>query len=195
MPQLDFIVAHFIWRPGIGDPTIGGWLTVALYFLAAISCRITARDIARGSRERRIWLAIAILFLALGVNKQLDLQSALTEAARLLAEAQGWYARRRPVQVEFILAVAAACLLAALVLLVWARRSPLPTWVALLGVVLVLGFVTMRAASFHHFDRFIRTSIFGMRWNWIIEMAGIGIVLLASAWRRHRATSEVRTAR
>jgi hypothetical protein len=27
------------WRPGIGDPSIGGWVTVAAYFAAAIACR------------------------------------------------------------------------------------------------------------------------------------------------------------
>jgi hypothetical protein len=26
------------WRPGIGDPSIGGWVTVAAYFVAAIAC-------------------------------------------------------------------------------------------------------------------------------------------------------------
>ena len=28
-------VTHFNWTPGIGDPTIGGWVTVALYLLAS----------------------------------------------------------------------------------------------------------------------------------------------------------------
>src|SRR5882724_10971904 len=29
---------EFDWSPGIGDPTIGGWLTVILYFLTMVSC-------------------------------------------------------------------------------------------------------------------------------------------------------------
>ena len=41
-----------------------------------VSCWATARN--RGIKERQIWVAIAILFLGLGINKQLDLQSALT---------------------------------------------------------------------------------------------------------------------
>ena len=78
---------HFSWRPGIGDPTIGGWITVVLYFAAMASCWVTARN--REIEDRRIWTTISILFLGLGINKQLDLQSALTEAGRVLAFEQG----------------------------------------------------------------------------------------------------------
>ena len=75
-------MTHFNWSPKIGDPTIGGWVTGVLYLLAAGSCWITARELVLediASNERRAWWAISALFLALGINKQLDLQSALTE--------------------------------------------------------------------------------------------------------------------
>jgi hypothetical protein len=177
------------WSPGIGDPTVGGWVTVVLYALAVVSCWMTVRRLKRGSQEKRIWWAITILFVALGINKQLDLQSALTEIGRMVAVSQGWYSRRRGVQVEFIVAVAGCALVAIVTLLIWVRKSPLPTWLALAGVTLVIGFVVIRAASFHHVDRFIRSTILGVRWNWVLEMGGISIVLLASYWRRHRLVS------
>ena len=181
-------VPYFNWSPGIGDPTIGGWLTVALYLLASFSCWTSARKIgspdASSLQERRAWRSIAALFIALGINKQLDLQTALTEAGRVLAQIQGWYAQRAFVQLAFIAVVAVTCLLAAATLLIWARHAPIPTWLALIGTVLVLGFVLIRAASFHHMDRFIGTRILGLRWNWILEMSGIGLVLLASQWRQ-----------
>jgi hypothetical protein len=180
---------HFNWTPGIGDPTIGGWITVVLYVLATASCWMTARRLGNDSREMRIWWAITILFLALGINKQLDLQTALTEVGRVLADAQGWYVRRRPVQFAFIVAVAALCIAAMVTLLIWARESSRPTWLALIGVMLVLGFVLIRAASFHHFDLFISSSVLGVRWNWVLEMGGISIVFLASYWRRRGSMS------
>jgi hypothetical protein len=187
-------MAHFNWTPGIGDPTIGGWVTVALYFFAVVSCWITARRLKRSSREKRIWWIITILFLALGINKQLDLQSALTEIGRMVAVAQGWYMRRGAVQLEFVAAVAGCALIATFTLLIWARKSPLPTWLALAGVTLVIGFVVIRAASFHHIDRFIGTTVLGLRWNWILEMGGIGVVILASLWRRRRISADNRAA-
>jgi hypothetical protein len=183
-------MTSFNWSPGIGDPTLMGWLTVVLYFLAAISCWIMARKLclevedADNARELRAWRSIAIAFLALGVNKQLDLQTALTEVGRVLANSQGWYAQRQSVQVAFIAVVAITCLVAAIVLVRWAYNAPAPTWLALTGSIMVIGYVLIRAASFHHIDRFIGEKILGFRWNWILEMGGISVVLGASYWRQ-----------
>ena len=181
-------MTHFNWTPGIGDPTIGGWVTVALYLMASGSCWISARklgleDIPR-SNERRAWRAISVLFLALGINKQLDLQTALTEAGRVLAHYQGWFEQRQFVQLAFIALVAIICLIAAITLLLWTRSAPIPTRLALIGTTMVLGFVLIRAASFHHVDQFIGQRILGLRWNWILEMSGISLVLFASQWRQ-----------
>jgi hypothetical protein len=179
---------QFNWRPGIGDPTIGGWVTVVLYLLASISCWRTAGLIGLRDRDgwhdRRTWYAIAVLFLGLGINKQLDLQTALTELGRIVAVLGGWYDERRAVQIFFISGVAAASVAVTSVLLLWARRSPIQTWLALVGSCLVLGYVLIRAASFHHIDRFIGRTILGLKWNWVLEIGGITIVLLASEWRR-----------
>ena len=176
-------MTHFNWTPGIGDPTIAGWVTVVLYFLAMISCWKTARSLS-GDQERRIWKSISVSFLALGINKQLDLQTALTEVGRLLANTQGWYGQRQYVQLDFIIIVASVCAIAILILVIWARRALLPTWVSILGAILVIGFVLIRAASFHHIDRFIGNTVLGFRWNWILEMGGIGVVIFGSQWRQ-----------
>ena len=136
-------------------------------------------------KDRKIWAAISFLFFALGINKQLDLQSALTEIGRVLAVEQGWYWQRRTVQLDFIIGVAIACVCIVVTLLFFARHGVLSTWIALFGTALVIGFVLIRAASFHHIDRFIGSTILGFRWNWILEIGGIGIVLFASRWRRH----------
>ena len=180
-------MTHFNWTPKIGDPTIGGWVTVGLYLLATGSCWITARELVLediGSNERRAWWAISILFLALGINKQLDLQSALTEAGRVLAHYQGWFEQRQLVQLAFIALVAIICLIAAITLFLWTRSAPIPTRLALMGTTMVLGFVLIRAASFHHVDQFIGQTILGLRWNWVLEMSGISLVLFASQWRQ-----------
>ena len=190
-------MTHFNWTPGIGDPTIGGWVTVALYLLASGSCWISAQklglaDIPR-SNERRAWRAISVLFLALGINKQLNLLSALTEAGRVLAQDQGWYEQRQFVQLVFIALAAMTCLIAAITLLLWARNFPILTRIALIGTMMVLGFVLIRAASLHHVDWLIRQRILGLRWNWILEMSGISLVLFASQWRQVGAKSMSRS--
>ena len=175
---------QFTWSLGIGDPTIGGWVTVALYLTATVSCWITMQRLADNPKERRAWLSV--LFLVLAINKQLDLQSALTEIGRILARRQHWYAQRQEVQIIVVGVLVTAAIVVLLTLIVWARRLSGPTLLALVGIALVIGYVLIRAASFHHIDRFIGRTLLGFRWNWIIEMGGITVVILESIWRRGR---------
>jgi hypothetical protein len=175
------------WSPGIGDPSVVGWLTVAAYLFTAWRCRAAALRIstrmaglAEARRERLFWLAVAVLFALLGLNKQLDLQSLLTEVGRLLARSEGWYENRRPIQYAFIVIVAAVGLLAAAFMVFLVRRSTVGAKIAAAGTALVTAFVVIRAASFHHFDQFIDSELLGLRANWLLELTGIAVVLYAT---------------
>ena len=178
---------QFNWSPRIGDPTPIGWLTVVLYLAAAYALWCVVRRLRTtgddAGSETLVWSIFAILFIALGINKQLDLQSAFTEIGRVIASAQGWYDQRWIVQVYFVGLVTGCAATAAVVLLVLLRRAPAPALLALLGTAFVLTFVVVRAASFHHVDVLIGRKVLGLRWNWILEIGGIMIVLLAARWR------------
>lgn len=170
------------WSPGIGDPSILGWLTVVLYIATAGYSWMVGRRLKARS-ERLVFFALAAGLLALGINKQLDLQSALTEMGRILAKRQDWYEQRAEFQKIFIVQVAVLALVG-LGLIAWlTRASPLPTRAALAGAVLLSGFVVMRAASFHHVDLFIGAQWSGIRANWVLEIGGIVAVLAAARWR------------
>ena len=114
------------WRPGIGDPTVLGWVTVAAYLGAAIVCGLASLrepmpDGTRRPRGRpsRFWLILAGLMLALGVNKQLDLQSLVTQIGRDVVRALDLYSGRRELQIGFIAVVILSCL-ATVAGLLWA---------------------------------------------------------------------------
>ena len=92
------------------------------------------------------------------------------------------------VQFWFIIGIGATCILVGLTLLMVSRRAPPITWVASVGVTLVLAFVVIRAASFHQFDRFIGTRVFGLKCNWILEIGGIAMVLITRETRRRMPT-------
>lgn len=168
------------WSPGIGDPTVGGWVTVAAYGMAALLCfrAYLGRADVITRREKRVWLVLTAGMAALGINKQLDLQTALVEAAREIARHQGWYENRRPVQAAFVLGVAAC----ALVTLVWMWRGAAQAKAgqglrrAFFGAVLLAAFVVVRAASFHHVDMLLGESWAGVRLNVALELCGIGWV-------------------
>jgi hypothetical protein len=175
------------WRPGIGDPTVMGWVTVAAYLLAALGCWLAAwreamPDGTRRPRSRpsRFWLALAGLMLALGINKQLDLQSLATQIGRDLIQMWGLYSERRELQAGFILVVALVCI-GALAAFLWAARHTLKSrWPAIAGMLFIMGFVVIRAASFHNVDAFLAARLGGVKWNWILELGGITIVAFAA---------------
>jgi hypothetical protein len=57
------------WSPGIGDPTVAGWATTFLYFFAVVQIWRVMRRIGSVSFEWRVWRALLVCMLALGINK------------------------------------------------------------------------------------------------------------------------------
>lgn len=175
------------WRPGIGDPSVMGWLTVFAYVLAALLCAGAARAVVQGvsdgvplderrRRLRRFWWGLTVAMLLLAVNKQLDLQTWMTELGKDLAVAQGWYASRREVQGLFVKVVAFLALALACVLSFRMRRFLRYTLWPLLGIVALLAFIIIRAASFHHLDLLLKKELLGIQTNWVFELSGIALV-------------------
>lgn len=169
------------WSLGIGDPTFIGWFTVFAYLAAMVYCVCAMRRArAEGPAVRVLqfaWLVLAGLMLALGINKQLDLQSWLTMVAREFAHRDGWYRERHEVQMVFIRAIvlggAAAVAIGAWLL----RRHLRDMWLAGLGAAFITLFVIVRASSFHHVDMFLSDGPGEVRMNWILELGGIACVL------------------
>lgn len=172
------------WSPGIGDPTVAGWVTVVAYAFAVFLCfRVYRRCKLKPefAKERFTWLLLALALLALGINKQLDLQTALTEAARGLSRSQGWYAQRRPLQAAFVFGIAAVGAFTAFAMWRQARTGSLALRHALFGAVMLTAFVVIRAASFHYVDVVLSESLAELRLNVILELGGISWVTYGAA--------------
>lgn len=170
------------WHPGIGDPNITGWVTVAAYAFAMVLCYLCHRKTPAGP-ARQFWGMMALTLGALGINKQLDLQTLFTQVGRDLAMQYGWYARRRVVQAIFIGVLLVTGLVARLWLVqrlqgldVYARR-------AASGFVVLGLFVLVRATSFHHVDVLLGFTLENIRLNVLLELGGIATIAIA-AWGR-----------
>lgn len=172
------------WRPGIGDPTPIGWFTVVAYFVAAYYCLRAwqqARTLGRTRRQLAMaWGLLCLGMIALGINKQLDLQSLITVYGRRFAQQGGWYQRRRLMQFAFICTIAllGACLMVSFGW--WIRRQLRDIWLAGLGATFLACFVVIRAASFHHMDILLGQVHFGVRMNCILELSGITCIAISA---------------
>lgn len=163
----------------IHDASPFAWVVVLAYLAGAIACGWAARFTELG-RDRRFWAGTAMLLILLGLNKQLDLQTPLTEAGRWMAQQEGWYGSRRLVQATFVVALAAAAFVSLAALSAWLRRSSASVKLAAFGIVLLFGFILLRAASFHHVDLWVTQNAGGLRRGWWLELAGI-LVIAGSA--------------
>ena len=184
------------WRPGIGDPTFMGWLTVVAYFTAVPLCWMAGRSDQRAhpqsgySSHPRVWFALAILLTLLGFNKQLDLQTWFTLSLKSVAKAQGWYEERRGFQALFIVGIAIMGIIGLTILRILLRKCLRQTSLALAGATFLTGFVVIRAASFHHVDQMIGFDIGGFKLNWAFELGGILCIGLA-AWKNWKGKRPV----
>lgn len=186
--QTTLTCAFSQWSPGLGDNNLMGWLTVAVYLVAAGAAVLAARSLAGApppaGRERAFWWITGGLMLALAINKQLDLQSLLTMVARCHAQLSGWYDDRRAVQEVFVFLVAGAGGLAVGLMSLLLRGILGRIWLALLGLGFVCVFVVVRAASFHHVDMLLGSTAAGLKLNWILELPGPTLVALVALVRR-----------
>jgi hypothetical protein len=167
------------WVAGIGDPSPMGWITMAAYAAAAA---LAARNVFAARRSAApvgFWLALAVMMLLLGINKQLDLQTWFGQTGRDVALSQGWYEQRRTVQAGFIalLGVGAMTLVAA-ARRYWAARWSDYRWV-FLGVLLLVVFIVIRAASFHHIDELIHFDLGKTSLGRALEVVGVIIIGVA----------------
>lgn len=185
------------WHPGIGDPTPLGWFTVVAYVAAAFAAfrasllrraYISDDDPQVAADQRavaRFWVAVGVCMVALGINKQLDLQTFFTETLRSLSKTQGWYEDRRRYQIGFILSLALGGA-GGLAAIVYGLRHVFRYIVGgAVGLVLIVSFVLVRAASFHHVDQLLGSG--RIRLNWVLELSGIAVVLIAALRARYPA--------
>ena len=183
-------MASIGWHPGIGDPTPVGWIITITYFLSFFLCMwagFTARKVMKitGRADSQVlWFGFAAMLLLLGINKQLDLQTLLSQAGRVIAKSGGWYDTRRGVQAVFVIMLAFLGIILIGILFGmlkgrWKQYTTAPA-----GIVLLVFFVLFRAAFMQHIDEFLihRTIFTPGKLNKILELLGILLVWAGAFW-------------
>jgi hypothetical protein len=179
------------WAPGIGDSSWIGWATVGAYVWVAVLTARAARAAWRTRDPDRLvlWGVLTCLFAALGVNKQLDLQTLLSQLGRDWARSQHWYDARRTVQFAFIVVLGLLTLGALSWLVRSTRALGAPPRLAALGTTLLGAFILIRATSFHHVDALLGLSLGDVTLSACLELSGIALVGVAAHWELRLAAT------
>lgn len=174
------------WHAGMGDATVFGWITVAVYLLAVARCVVNVNAAKKFGRNYRFWLYLAVFLLFLSINKQLDLQSWLTQMLKDSAQTHGWYEHRRPVQIGFIGVLGFGMLITLVsfrLFLANIWRNYKLIWV---GIILLCTFILVRAASFHHVDLLIGDEILGLKVNVLMEIGAILLIIAGTYFNQEQ---------
>jgi hypothetical protein len=180
------LASYLCWRvfrqfrlsdPAGNRPLTTGYAVPVTVFLVALAGakRHTSR-LPLPVRLAALWLAVGVALLLLGINKQLDLQTALTEIGRMMARDEGWYARRARVQLVFIVLVVLTGAWGLRAILLLAHGGLRSVRGVLIGMVFLVCFVAIRASSFHHVDNLLGYHLGGFKMNWLLELGGISFV-------------------
>ena len=174
-----------IWSALVHDQGKLAWIVVAAYGAGALLA-FAAAGRAEG-RERSFWLGAAVVLVLLGINNPLALQTDVTQLGRYLARSEGWYRERKVAQGVFILSIGVGAAACGALLWAWLRDASGSAKAAGAGVVMLLAFIFIRAASFHHIDYWVAIPVAGMRSGWWLELLGIAIIGAAAATYRLRS--------
>lgn len=176
---------------------------VAAYLAGSALC-LAAFALERGRTRNRalltVWIGLALLMLVLGLARVIDFGPWLTGLGRHRAELEGWYDDRRNIQrsaVEVIIIATVFLGIGLLWLLPRAMRTALP---AIVAAVSILGFVLVRAISFHDVDAVLqRDAYHGLLLNTAFELGLMGLFVASVGWaivaRKERSGGAVSYAR
>jgi hypothetical protein len=132
---------------------------------------------------RMFWFLLAIALAVLAINKQLDLQTALTNMLREDAEHRGWYQQRRVLQIAFV-----ACAIFAAAFGLWLLYRLLGShWrvhrLALCGLLLLALYLLLRVADIERAGEMLGMSLTAENVRMVLEWTGLICVAIA-AWTR-----------
>lgn len=166
------------WQPQSGVSSLLDYTTVVFYFLSFVFAFSIALTYSKRTHFR-FWIIISIFLFLLGINKQIDMLSLITEVGRVIAKNNGWYAERHSVQSIFVFLILFTGLFIGIFTFLHLRNDWRYFLIPLTGTLFLITFVIVRAISFHHVDQLLKKHPAGLHINLMLELSGIGIILLA----------------
>lgn len=145
------------------------------YALAGTLCGLRAFECRGDGGDAGAWLLVAGLLALIGANAVLRVDLLAVSLLREVARTDGWYERRRTLQVVALATIAGVGLLA-----LGARRARAHAVgsccaIASLGAGILAGIAVLRAVSLHATDLALDARIAGIATGRALELAGLGL--------------------
>jgi hypothetical protein len=161
--------------------------TALVYLIAGVICGLVSVQSkiifpSKTKFHRVLWFAMAVGMVFFGINEVLDLQNQFTNTIKSIAMVQGWYAWGQQAQIIFIYSLAISALLVVTIIFWLVRENWHQYWLLLFGILIIVRFVIVRAATFYGVS-IISFSQFsgGIRMNWLLELLGAAIIVLGAS--------------
>lgn len=170
----------FRWKFGIGDPTFEGWAISLLYLLTAILSFRKYKSHHRQNRpDYQLWGIISFLLFFLSLNKQLDLQTIVSDVGRWIAINLEMMEQRHIFKRVFILSIFILGLIISVLLRKNIYNFIRSEKVTFLGMLTLLTFIFLRATSFHIFSDSFNGILLNLHFFQIMEISAIAIIAIS----------------
>jgi hypothetical protein len=133
-----------------GDPTFAGWLNTVLYFVLSAKSYLHFKRVDKDKVKDRFWLVLLVLFLCLGLNKQLDLHSDLIKAIKYYVISIGYVQYKYPLKLIVVFLGSLSLLMLAVVVKKYLSTAIPRYKLMTLGLVMLFLFVFSRVVAFDH---------------------------------------------
>lgn len=182
---------HHRWQLGVSDPSILSWLVVILYLFVAIISYQCIKLSRKVNKPIIFWVIITLMLIFLGLNKQLDFQTLITQIGRDIAKSHNLYQGRRQLQVQFVIGLISIFTIS----LVYLNYKLKGLWaeyrLVLLGIIVLFSYVFVRAASFYHMGSLIGVNMLGKHVIAGIEVLAIMLIGIGTLfWIKRTKTSK-----
>ncbi|WP_116132970.1 hypothetical protein [Tropicimonas sp. IMCC34043] len=165
------------------------WASVAAYAGVGLVCLRATRA---NAPDRGFWTMLGVSLLILASLKAFDIPMAITGIGRCMAKSEGWYDARRPVQAVMAVAVGTAIVIAGLAGTQLLHRAMSRVWLALIGALMVAGYIGISMVDLHQIDALFRNDIGPLPARWIAEYSGLVLIVLNAVVRRLRSAQRQR---
>ena len=178
-------------QAGVSDPTLFGWLTVLVYFVAVARCITKSKESKFFGGNYRFWLYLAALLLLLGINKQLDLHSWFAEIMRDRAQTYGWYKYRQSVLVSLVSLLGFGILSSIISFRLYLANSWRNYKITWAGIIVLLMLVLIQTSSSIYADALIKQrgfgfSAFGFSISAIIEISALILIIIGTYFNKNK---------